>query len=160
MWPESSSSSPSKNFICLLNLLGQWSIELETALFRVQAIINPRLNYSNFFSIISFLDTFLLMIFRLYINLWLHAKNKVASIWGLLFYNMPMLERTNLGPSRNNFSIWRDFVYLRCDLCSPWNDTWVNKTSVLTFEGLILGMIMRNQRLRLFNLGSYELIML
>jgi hypothetical protein len=46
----------------LLNLLGQRLIKLMASLFgqsdRIY-IFNPRSNYSNFFSIISFLDTFL-----------------------------------------------------------------------------------------------------
>lgn len=52
----------------------------------IRATINPRLNYSNFFSIISFLDTFLLMIFRLYINLCLHAMTKVQAYGCILLF--------------------------------------------------------------------------
>lgn len=52
----------------------------------IRATINPRLNYSNFFSIISFLDTFLLMIFRLYINLCLHAMTKVQAYGCFLLF--------------------------------------------------------------------------
>lgn len=47
-------------------VLGHKGIRLQTAHLTIPAINNPRLNYSNFFSIISFLDTFLLMLFRLY----------------------------------------------------------------------------------------------
>jgi hypothetical protein len=51
-----------KELYLLLNLLGQRLIKLMASLFgqsdRIY-IFNPRSNYSNFFSIISFLDTFL-----------------------------------------------------------------------------------------------------
>lgn len=71
---------------CLMLPKGPRGIKVQTALLTILATINPRLNYSNFFSIISFLDTFLLMIFRLYINLCLHAMTKVQAYGCFLLF--------------------------------------------------------------------------